>query len=152
MGVGLSKLFSEYSEQQTSLERTQKFVLCAVEEAENLNLLAQLQTATTAADEAEQARQRPEITLHFKFCKQPFFCSAWERLHGRKGSKLLPAIFCDFLRFSPQGPPTGGVSNGGVSRSGLVHPFLSFFVLFGTCLIFPGFSRLARGWSGDFPD
>ena len=30
--------------------------------------------------------------------------------------------------------------------------FLSFFVLFGTFPIFPGFSRFARGWSGDFPD
>ena len=46
----------------------------------------------------------------------------------------------------------GGVSNGGVSRSGLVLPFLSFFVLFGTFPIFLGFSRFARGWSGDFPD
>ena len=27
-----------------------------------------------------------------------------------------------------------------------------FFVLFGTFPIFPGFSRFARGWSGDFPD
>ena len=33
-----------------------------------------------------------------------------------------------------------GVSNGGVSRSGLVPPFLS------------GIFRFARGWSGDFPD
>ena len=45
-----------------------------------------------------------------------------------------------------------GVSNGGVSRSGLVLPFLSFFVLFGTFPIFLGFSRFGRGWSGDFPD
>ena len=30
--------------------------------------------------------------------------------------------------------------------------FQSFFVLFGTFPIFPGFSRFARGWSGDFPD
>ena len=51
-----------------------------------------------------------------------------------------------------QGPLNGGVSNGGVSRSGLVLPFLSFFVLFGTFPIFLGFSRFARGWSGDFPD
>ena len=39
----------------------------------------------------------------------------------------------------------------GVSRSGLVLPFLSFFVLFGTFPTFPGFSRFVRGWSGDFP-
>ena len=56
------------------------------------------------------------------------------------------------IAFDDQGPPNGGVSNGGVSRSGLVLPFLSFFVLFGTFLIFLGFSRFARGWSGDFPD
>ena len=48
-----------------------------------------------------------------------------------------------------QGPLNGGVSNGGVSRSGLVLPFLSFFVLLGLSW---GFSRFARGWSGDFPD
>ena len=36
---------------------------------------------------------------------------------------------------------------GGVSRSGLVLPFLSFFVLFGTFLIFSGFSRFVRGFS-----
>ena len=51
-----------------------------------------------------------------------------------------------------QGPLNGGVSNGEVSRSGLVLPFLSLFVLFRTFPIFPGFSRFARGWSGDFPD
>ena len=44
-----------------------------------------------------------------------------------------------------QGPLNGGVSNGRVSRSGLVLPFLSFFVLFGTFPIFLGFSRFARG-------
>ena len=41
----------------------------------------------------------------------------------------------------------GGVSKRGASRSGLVLPF---FVLFGTFPIFLGFSRFARGWSGDF--
>ena len=51
-----------------------------------------------------------------------------------------------------QGPLNGGVSNGGVSRSGLFCPFLSLFVLFRTFPIFLGFSRFARGWSGDFPD
>ena len=40
----------------------------------------------------------------------------------------------------------------GVSPSGLVLPLLSFFVLFGTFPIFPGFSRFVRGLSGDFPD
>ena len=48
-----------------------------------------------------------------------------------------------------QGPLNRGVSNGGASRSGLVLPF---FVLFGTFPIFPGLSRFARGWPGDFPD
>ena len=55
-------------------------------------------------------------------------------------------------KFQNQEPLNGGVSNGGVSRSGLVLPFLSFFGLFGTFPIFLGFSRFARGWSGDFPD
>ena len=40
----------------------------------------------------------------------------------------------------------------GVSRSGLVLPFLSFFVLFATFPIFPGFSRFVRGLFGDFSD
>ena len=53
------------------------------------------------------------------------------------------------LRSDNQGPLNGGVSNRGVSRSGLVLPFLSSF---GTFPIFLGFSRFARGWSGDFPD
>ena len=61
-------------------------------------------------------------------------------------------IFLSLAFYNAQGPPNGGVSNGGVSRSGLVLPFLSFFVLLGTFPIFPGFSRSARGWSGDFPD
>ena len=45
-----------------------------------------------------------------------------------------------------------GFKPGGFPDQGLVLPFLSFFVLIGTFLIFPGFSRFARGWSGDFPD
>ena len=49
-----------------------------------------------------------------------------------------------------QGPLNRGVSNEGVSRSGLVLPFLLFFVLFGTFPIFLGLSRFARGWSGGF--
>ena len=44
-----------------------------------------------------------------------------------------------------QVPPNGGVSTGGVSRSGLVLPLLSFFVLF---FSFLGLSRFF--W--DFPD
>ena len=42
--------------------------------------------------------------------------------------------------------------NGGASRSRLVLPFLSFFVLFGTFPIFLGFSRFVRGLSEDLPD
>ena len=49
------------------------------------------------------------------------------------------------------------ISNGSDSKSraakrDLSFLFLSFFVLFGTFPIFLGFSRFARGWSGDFPD
>ena len=65
---------------------------------------------------------------------------------------ILVAISALPLNSFSQGPLNGGVSNGGVSRSGLVLPFLSLFVLFGTFPIFLGFSRFARGWSGDFPD
>ena len=66
--------------------------------------------------------------------------SPMKQLFGRQ--RLLPKHEC-------QGPLNGGVSNGGVSRSGRVLPFLSFFVLLG---LSRGFSRFARGWSGDFPD
>ena len=45
---------------------------------------------------------------------------------------------------------------GGFKRGGFpiwtCPSFLSFFVPFGTFLIFPGFSGFARGWSRDFPD
>ena len=43
----------------------------------------------------------------------------------------------------------GGCSNGGVSRSGLVLPFLSFADFSGIFLICPG---MVRGFSQDFPD
>ena len=42
---------------------------------------------------------------------------------------------------------------GGLQRGGFpIWSCPSFFVLFGTFPIFLGFSRFARGWSGDFPD
>ena len=63
------------------------------------------------------------------------------------GPKVTKSNSKKRLKF--QGPLNGGVSDGGVSRSGLVLPFLSFFVLLG---LSRGFSRFARGWSGDFPD
>ena len=47
-----------------------------------------------------------------------------------------------------QGPLNGGVSNGGASRSGLVLPFLSLFVLSG---IFPIWSGMVRGFSRFVP-
>ena len=73
--------------------------------------------------------------------------------HTPKPAKLPRGVWvCELFSGHTQGPLNGGVANGGVSRSGLVLPFLSFFVLFGTFPIFPGFSRFARGWSGDFPD
>ena len=50
-----------------------------------------------------------------------------------------------------QGPLNGGVSNGGVSRSGPVLPFLSFFVLFGTFPIFGDFPDLLGDSPGIFP-
>ena len=48
-----------------------------------------------------------------------------------------------------QGPLNGGLSNGGGFP---IWTCPSFFVLFRTFPIFLGFSRFARGWSGDFPD
>ena len=48
-----------------------------------------------------------------------------------------------------QGPPNGGFQTGGGFP---IWTCPSFFVLFGTFPIFLGFSRFARGWSGDFPD
>ena len=48
-----------------------------------------------------------------------------------------------------QGPPNGG---GPQTRGFPIWTCPSFFVLFGTFPIFPGFSRFARGRSGDFPD
>ena len=50
-----------------------------------------------------------------------------------------------------QGPPNGGVSNGGVSRSVLVLPFLSFFVLSRFSRIFPICSGTVRGFSRFVP-
>ena len=66
---------------------------------------------------------------------------------GLKGSVLR--VCCDLKRGS-QG------KRGCFKRGGFpiwtCPSFLSFFVLFGTFPIFLGFSRFARGWSGDFPD
>ena len=63
------------------------------------------------------------------------------------------ALFCvrwvSSLLSNPRGPLNGGGSNGGVSRSGLVLPFLSFL---GLSRFFLGFSPFARRWIGDFPD
>ena len=58
---------------------------------------------------------------------------------------MNPKIVQQFRNNVIQGPPNGGVSNEGVSRSGLVLPFLSFFVLFCPFLSFWDFP-------GDFPD
>ena len=70
----------------------------------------------------------------------------------RNFSMQHPSRDAIFLGHKIQGTLNGGGFKWGVSRSGLVLPFLSFFVLFGTFPMFPGFSRFARGWSGDFPD
>ena len=74
-------------------------------------------------------------------------------LQGRGSDLTAPKSrsFCDRdceLLTKTQEPLNGGVSNGGVSRSGLVLPFLSFFVLFCPFLSFLGLSRFSR----DFPD
>ena len=46
-----------------------------------------------------------------------------------------------------QGPLNGGGSNGGVSRSGFVLPFLSFFVLSRFFWDFPDLLGMVRGFS-----
>ena len=71
----------------------------------------------------------------------------FESILGHFGVGLPESLSSHFC----QGPLKGGGFKRGVSRSGLVLPCLSFFVLFGTFPIFLGFSRFARGWSGDFP-
>ena len=77
----------------------------------------------------------------------------------KKDSKNDPKVEQTSPKSFDQGPLKGGGSNGGVSRSALFCPFLSFFVLFcpflsflGLFPIFPGFSRFVPGLSGDFPD
>ena len=65
----------------------------------------------------------------------------------RYPAKTSTREFCDTI----QGPLNGGASNGGVSRSGLVLPCLSFFVLFGTFPIFWDFPDLVRDGLGIFP-
>ena len=64
---------------------------------------------------------------------------------------LRHAIFPTRERENGQGPLNGGVSNWGVSRSGLVLPFLSFFVPFGTFPIFWDFPDLLGDGPGIFP-
>ena len=57
------------------------------------------------------------------------------------------AVCAGWFKF--QGPLNGGVSNGGVSRSGLVLPFCPFLFFLGLSW---GYSRFVRGLSGIFPD
>ena len=84
------------------------------------------------------------------------FGAIWGRDLGppkRRSNEPFPEFINGPFSLSKiQGPLNGGVSNGRASRSGLVLPFLSFFVLFGTFPICSGFSRFARGLFGDFPD
>ena len=55
---------------------------------------------------------------------------------------------CDFSAISSRAAKRGCFKRGGFP----IWTCPSFFVLFGTFPIFPGFSRFARGWSGDFPN
>ena len=72
----------------------------------------------------------------------------------QKGNTNLGGtIFAEFwapLVANSRAGQRGGFKRG-VSRSGLVLPFLSFFVLFRTFPSFSGFSRFALGLFGDFP-
>ena len=56
------------------------------------------------------------------------------------------AVCAGWFKF--QGPLNGGVSNGGVSRSGPVLPFCPFLFFLGLSW---GYSRFVRGLSGIFP-
>ena len=69
--------------------------------------------------------------------------------HIQVGLQLFmraPSILCVGIVY--HGPLNRGVSNGGVSRSGLVLPFLSFFVLFCPFWDFPDFSGIFPNCSG----
>ena len=89
------------------------------------------------------------------FCGKTLAFSKKARVGGLSAECTEVARFLRLrlrIKGRPNGPPGCVFKRGGVSRSGLVLPFLSLFVLFGTFPIFLGFSRFARGWSGDFPD
>ena len=66
--------------------------------------------------------------------------------------RFVPAILqFESSRSQVQWPPNGGVSNGGVSRSGLVLPFLSFWDFRDVSGIFPICSGMVRGFSRFVP-
>ena len=112
-----------------------------------------LEAPRCAISSAKKIASEPRFLLRRKWVKMVLVAEFPAMLSS--ASKIASERRCAILVHSAhsiQGPLNGGVSNGGVSRSGLVLPFLSFFVLFGTFPIFPGFSRFARGWSGYFPD
>ena len=71
--------------------------------------------------------------------------------HDNKISKVKILLSRNFVVMA-QAPINGG--GGGCKRGGFpIWTCPSFFVLFGDFpVLFLGFSRFARGWSGDFPD
>ena len=61
----------------------------------------------------------------------------------------MAGSFLHFFESFSRAAERGGFQTGGAFP---IWTGPSFSVLFGTLPIFPGFSRFARGWSGDFPD
>ena len=66
-------------------------------------------------------------------------------------AKLARKCFFEARIFS-HGPPSGGVSNGGASRSGLVLPFCPFLSFLGLSRFFRDFPDLLGDGPGNFPD
>ena len=78
----------------------------------------------------------------------PILNTDLHRQFGCDFAGVLQCQSCHTLHSENQEPLNGGVSNRGVSRSGLVLPFLSFFVL---SRFFRDFSDLLGDGPGIFP-
>ena len=87
----------------------------------------------------------PHLAFPLKYRGISMAAPEWQQANGVKKCENGRPKTVRNRRPSSQGPLNGGVSNGEVSRSGLVLPFLSFFVLlcpFGT---FPGIFPICPG-------
>ena len=89
-----------------------------------------------------------DLRLRWKVAEPETSCFC--RMSGDLAPSTRKLLAIAIVRFC-QGPLNGGVSNGGVSRSGLVLPFCPFLSFFGTFPIFPGFPDLLGDGAGIFP-